>query len=60
MAAKKIEDVFGKRFYFRFPCGHETEYVEYDWNNYKMPAPTRCPKCGRSADEPDDVFLDTI
>jgi hypothetical protein len=60
MAAKKVEDAFGKRFYWRFPCGHETEYVEYDWSNYKAVAPTHCTKCGRIADEVDDVFLDSI
>jgi hypothetical protein len=34
-------------------CGHETEYVENDSSGYKSSPPARCPKCGRSADEPE-------
>lgn len=51
MATIKREDAFKKRFAWTFPCGHETDWEEYTWENYKSLAPTHCPKCGRSADD---------
>jgi transcription elongation factor Elf1 len=52
MPAKRMDHPSDKKFLWQFPlCGHETDYAEYDSSNYNSPPPTRCPKCGRSADE---------